>query len=106
MNSLIGPRGKKLSQKMSKKNKKDNPFEVWVIWNESFIHSNIIHIVTMLQKSWSLFACKGTKSKWKSCYDPSKSLHSSNGEQLQFILTFSLRRKLDNSSLVTSQVSI
>jgi hypothetical protein len=28
MNSLIGPRGKKLSQKMSKKNKKDNPFEV------------------------------------------------------------------------------
>jgi hypothetical protein len=34
-NSLLGPRGKTISQKMSKNEKKDNPFEVR---NESFIH--------------------------------------------------------------------
>ncbi len=35
----------------------------------------------MLQKTWALFACKGTKSEWKSCYDLSQSLCTSNSEQ-------------------------
>jgi hypothetical protein len=89
---LIGPRGKKTFSKNVKKKKKENPFEMWVIWNESSIHSNTIYIATMLQKSWALFACKGTKFEWKSCCIPLKSLGTSNGEQLQFILTFFLQR--------------
>ncbi len=57
----------------------------------------------MLQKSWALFASKGTKSEWKSCYVPSESLSIFNGEQLQFILTIFLWRQLYNSSFVSSR---
>ncbi len=68
--------------------KKENPLEVWMIWNESFIDNNTIRIVTMLQKVWALFAYKGTKSEWKSCCDPSNSLGTSNGGQLKKIWHF------------------
>jgi hypothetical protein len=49
--------------------------------------TKVLFIVTlytlqqMLQKTWALFACKGTKSEWKSCYDLSQSLCTSNSEQ-------------------------
>jgi hypothetical protein len=44
--------------------------------------NTIIHIAIMFQKTWALFACKGTKCELKSCCNPSKSLGISNDEKL------------------------
>ncbi len=78
-NSLISPRGKMISQKCQKKRKRTIllKYEMKVL----FVNT-IIHIAIMLQKTWALFACKGTKCESKSCCNPSKSLGTSNGEKL------------------------